>query len=497
MNINFINAFNQNFGGGNIKLVAEKNFFFFPSKEYFVFFNYSSKKMKSFDLGLKSLIINFDVQSNGKLAVILFHNNYMILLDIAKNRINSRVKFKNQCSTVKWSPLGKFFASSVANFIQIWKSPNNTDKKAVDIFLTYSLAVNCTQLLDFNWDQSGKNIITGGNDFIVRIFYLRNKSKSKTGFLLRHIEELHLVKFCGVKNEFWVLTRKNLVEKFRFSRQNAFNKSSKLRESASRLNIYSYQLKREIGLLTVSELKPESSSVIQGYSNGILVLFEIPNNKIKFSGKVKNGVCFCGYLTPFRKLDFFKVEISSVSASKDFKIILIGSYKDQKIIVLEKYKVITLLSQKQKNSNFTTISISPNNKMVCTGDSGGTLKIWSLNLGLVLLFFRNHFKKISRAIFMRKTSRFIISCSLDGVIKILDLKKSIIIKTLENIERPVKFEFFDLNYSNKLLISSCTNTSDIFIWSLISGNLKEILKNNNFNILTLKFLEKKKRDYFY
>ena len=298
------------------------------------------------------------------------------------------------------------------------------------------------------------------------------------------MNEIQVLKIFSTQKEFWVLNRKNILKKLKFSHK----KSDK---QVSFFNFYCCKLKKEVGLLTVTEIKPESSIIIQGYASGILVFFEIPEKRKQILKIFKKERYKTETLIPFKMLDLLKFQISSLCVSKNLEIILVGSYKNQKIVILNKFKPVTLLSSKNNVSKYTTISVSPNEKLVCTGDSEGTLQLWSLNSGISLVFFHNHYKCILKTIFIKKSSRFILSCSADGSLKIFDLKKLIIIKTLEKNVNFNRFELFDVNYSNKLLIGSCESNQQLHIWSLKTGNLIEIISNAKLTIISLQFLRKK------
>ena len=483
MDIKFLNSLGKYYKGSDIKLIENRAEFFFLSGGFLISFNYLNKKIKSFDFGLQTFITSFDIQQNNNHVLILSQNNYLMLVDLKLKKMKTKITFRNQCLKIKWSPIESFFALSVGNYVQIWKI-SFISKKFSHISLTNTFIINCRLVLDLDWDQSGKFLITGGDNGSIQIFRLRNKTKLNINWFLLHLKEIQVVKIYSTQMEIWVLNRKNILKKFKFFRK-------KLNNQQAFFNSYSCRLKKEYGLLTVSEIKPELSLIIQGYARGSLLFFEIPEKRKKFSKIFKKEKCRSEFLTPFKRLELLRIQISSLCFSKNLEIILIGSYKNQKVIILDKFKPITILSNRTRASKFTAVDVSPNEKLLCTGNSDGTLQIWSLNLGITLAIFHNHFKCILKTIFLKKTSRFILSCSADGSLKIFDLKKLIIIKTMENCAKSNGFEFVDINYSNKLAIGSCKTKQELHIWSLKTGNLKEVFSTANFKIVGLQFLGNK------
>ena len=491
MKLELLNIFGQSFKGGDIKIFPKDKTVFFSSGKFLIFFGILSKKMKTFDFGIKYPIISFDIQKKGQLLIIFYENKQVILFDLKIKKVKGKLSFKNQCLKVKWAPIGTFFATLIANVIQIWKLSSSKTKKFSSFFLCDILSANWGEIIDFNWDQKGKHVIVGSSDFLIRIFYLGNKSKTKICDILKSNDEISLIELCAIQNEVWCLTRKNILRRFSFFSKDFKNKNNNPLKNRFFDNFGSYLLKMENALLTKSIISTSTETVVQGYANGILVIFKIQQkNHIHFR-KIGSGFHSPSLIYPVKKLDFFKSQISSIFLCEESNIMLVGSYKQQKIFILNKLKPITILTPPKKNGHFTSLDISYNDRLFCTGNSTGILQIWSIKSGNSILFFRNHVKEITNILFLKKTSRFVLSCSIDGIVHLFDLKKLAIIRTMESIQSSNNLKHFDINFSNKLLVSSCKLSSSIFIWSIKTGNIKENLENTNFKVSKLKFLEKK------
>lgn len=488
----FLNSFGKNFKGGKIKFIEERNSLFFHSEELLFFISISKKKIKSFDFGYNVFIISFDIQIKGILVIILYENGHLVFFDIKKNKIVGRLTFKNQILKIKWSPFNQTFVCLTLNCIQIWQLRDFSSRKFYDFFLIYNFKIDCGKIYDLDWDKSGKHLILGGNDGTVRIFHLKKKGRARSCVFLKYEHEIQLIRFNINIQEFWTLTSKNILKKYKFLHKNLNYKTGKINKKKLDISEYSYILKQETGLIVTSELDPESNCVIQGYANGILTIFEIPSEKNNTFDNSRNKN-WRTLIYPYRRIEFFKVEISSISFSKNLDLILLGSRRHGKIFILNKLNLTTILTQNHSNSAFTSLAISHNDKLVCTGNSTGIIQLWSLNFGMSLMFFRNHFNAILKVVFLKKTSRFILSCSIDGIIKLFDLKKLSVIKIMETVKYVENFKFFDINYSNKLIVSSSDFSDNIYLWSLKTGNLKEIIPNGDLKIFDLRFDDKKNK----
>jgi len=121
MEFKLLNIIGKNFTGGSVKLIQEKEALFFSSSEYLISFNIFKKKLKTFDFGLKSFILSFDIQKNGSFAIILSENCCGLIFDLAVKKIKAKITFKNQYLKAKWSPNKNIFTVSSIKYLQIWK----------------------------------------------------------------------------------------------------------------------------------------------------------------------------------------------------------------------------------------------------------------------------------------------------------------------------------------------------------------------------------------
>jgi periodic tryptophan protein 2 len=83
-----------------------------------------------------------------------------------------------------------------------------------------------------------------------------------------------------------------------------------------------------------------------------------------------------------------------------------------------------------------------------------------------------------------------LTSSSDGTVKIYDLKKCTITKSLDSLFPIKNFDALGVDNSGSFVASACANTFLIFIWSLKNGLIIEILKNHKSFVCDL-FLHKK------
>jgi WD40 repeat protein len=110
---------------------------------------------------------------------------------------------------------------------------------------------------------------------------------------------------------------------------------------------------------------------------------------------------------------------------------------------------------------------------------------------LPLIKFQNHCKHVNRVCFFKNSSRLSISSSEDGTLKIYDIKQCLVIRTLNFPSEKNNFDAVDTSYSGFFVASACRKTCNIYIWSLKSGEIIEILKGHKQFISGLYFVEKK------
>jgi periodic tryptophan protein 2 len=447
--------------------------------------DFDKKKIQSFNIYLRSFILNFDLDKTARNLVVIDNSNLLLLIDLIEVKIKKKIILQGHSFCLKWSPMGKYLALNINKYIQIWKFSSNINISQSVFYLIRTHSTHYSDIRDIEWNFNGEYILSGGSDYIIKIFSFRKKNGFLEINLVKLKERIIALKFFSF-NKFLVLCKNNILYQWKID-----IKKTKLKEIIikfyARLN-FKIKFFFKDSLITSFFINFLSEILFLGKSNGNLALFILiePKKEKKISKKIyKNKIKKLGKICFFNS---FLFSINFFSVCKNNNYIAIGNLKKRKILVFDREKAKIIINVESNLNLFSSISISPNNKLIITGKINGEINIWSFKKGFCLMKFHNHTLIINRVSFFKNSSRLSISSSSDGTLKIYDLKKCLVIKALNYYSKVKEFEVLDINESNFLVASACKITFIICIWSLKSGRLIETLNGHISSVTNLFFI---------
>ena len=135
------------------------------------------------------------------------------------------------------------------------------------------------------------------------------------------------------------------------------------------------------------------------------------------------------------------------------------------ISFIMEYRYTELLSLlKGHESDVTSVAISPNGRIVVSGSSDNTIRVWEKRSGELLSILRGHEGNVT-SVAISSDGRQIISGSNDSSIKIWDMKSGKLISTLNGHTGSVYS--IDISFYGKTIISG-SNDNSVKIWSIDS-----------------------------
>lgn len=144
-----------------------------------------------------------------------------------------------------------------------------------------------------------------------------------------------------------------------------------------------------------------------------------------------------------------------------------------------------MLKQQGHYFDMNTLSYAPDGQTIATGGDDGKLKIWNSGSGFCFVTFSEHTASISQVEFA-KNGNVLFSASLDGTVRAFDMLRYRNFRTFTS-PTPVQFASLAVDPSGEIVAAGSTDSFEVYMWSVQTGKLLEILTGHEGPVTALAF----------
>ncbi|KAJ3141946.1 hypothetical protein HK100_005044 [Physocladia obscura] len=221
----------------------------------------------------------------------------------------------------------------------------------------------------------------------------------------------------------------------------------------------------------------ECISTLYKHTNEILGVAFSPDSKTLVSGSKDNLVNVWSVATGdcLSSLEGHTFWISSVAFSPSGLTFASASY-DKTINVWPANAKSTNIMEKHFG-NVTSVFISQDESIMCSGSTDNSVRIWSIETGDCLITLKSHIDWVND-VCLSSDNLLLVSASRDKTVKLWSLKSCKCLQTLQGHQDYVKTVRFS---SDNSLVISGSNDKSVKIWSVETGYcLKTLLSHEDF-----------------
>jgi len=210
-----------------------------------------------------------------------------------------------------------------------------------------------------------------------------------------------------------------------------------------------------------------SNLLIVGFSSGVFGLWEMPG----FSN--------------LHTLSVSQERITSVAVNRTGEWLAFGASKLGQLLVWEWQSESYVLKQQGHFFDMNALSYSSDAQHIATGGDDGKVKVWNTTSGFCFVTFTEHTAAVSCVDFA-KQGQVLFTASLDGTVRAYDLVRYRNFRTFTS-PSPVQFTSLAVDPSGEVVAAGSTDTFEIFIWSVQTGKLLDILAGHEGPVSALAF----------
>ena len=207
--------------------------------------------------------------------------------------------------------------------------------------------------------------------------------------------------------------------------------------------------------------------LVSAFSNGVFLLLSLPDVSLIHS------------------LAISEQAIESVCFNKSGDWIAFGCPDLGQLLVWEWQSETYVLKQQGHASSMNCLSYSPDGSLVATGGEDSKVKLWNTSTGFCFVTFSEHEATVTGVCFM-PNGKVVLSSSVDGTVRAFDMTRYRNFKTFTT-PRPVQLSCLSVDSSGDLIAAGGQDVFEIYLWSLTTGRLVDVLTGHEGPVASLSF----------
>ncbi|KAJ9692558.1 hypothetical protein PVL29_011551 [Vitis rotundifolia] len=465
-----------------------------------------------------SNIARIAVSPDGNFLLAVDDRNRCLFINLPRRIVLHRISFKKPVSAIRFSPDAALIAVATGKLLQIWRSPGfKKDFFAFELVRTFADCDDKVTALD--WSPDSNYVLAGSKDLTVRLFCLKKFDRELTAlnkpFLFLGHRDSIVGAFFGVDNKTnrvckaYTITRdcyifswgysdnEGKVEELggedsdppspgtpekgsdrdgkggleanvgmRVKKRKGFDYigGDLVEECGNLLHKGKWELLRKDNFsqapakLTTCDYHRGLDLVVVGFSNGVFGLYQMP--------------------------DFVCIHLLSISREKITTAVFndlgnwltFGCAKLGQLLVWEWRSESYILKQQGHYFDVNCLAYSPDSQLLATGADDNKVKVWTVSSGFCFVTFSEHTNAVTALHFM-SNNNCLLSASLDGTVRAWDLFRY---RNFRTFTTPSSRQFVSLasDQSGEVICAGTLDSFEIFVWSMKTGRLLDILSGH-------------------
>lgn len=440
-----------------------------------------SNRTTTFAFESRSDIQSIAVSNDSRLLVAVDVDGRSLLVNLKRGVVLYRFNFKKPVNVLKFSPDDKYLAVSHGRKVQIWFTPSTTREFAP--FVQYrTFTGHHNDILSIEWSHDSKFFVTASTDLTAQLHSIKPYPNFQRVTLAGHRDAVIAAYFSQDDQNIYTVAKdgavfiwawKPLVEDETSSEDEDEDdeKKENLIPAIAR-GVTWYSMKRHVLKMNYTDIvccsfHSKLNLLVVGFANGTFGIYEAPE------------------MNNIHTLSISQNEINTVAINQSGDWLAFASSKLGQLLVWEWKSETYVLKQQGHFFDLNVLDYSPDGQIVATGSDDNKLKLWNTTTGFCYVTFSQHTGPITGVKFTSNGSA-VLSASLDGTVRAFDLDRYKNFRVLST-PNPVQFISLALDPSGQIVCAGTLDPFSIFVWSLQTGRLTDVLSGHEGPVTSLSF----------
>ncbi|KAJ6487922.1 WD40-repeat-containing domain protein [Mycena sanguinolenta] len=476
-NYKFSNICGTVYRQGNILFTSDGNSLLSPVGNRVSVFDLVNNKSFTFPFENRKNISALALSPDGNVLISVDDDGRALLVNFRRGVILHHFNFHKPVKDIKFSPDGKYIAVTHGTQIQVWRTPNHLVREFAPFNLHRTYTGHHDEVLSIQWSPDSTCFITTSRDMTARLFTLNPVEGFRPKTFAGHKDAVLGAYFSSDSTTIYTVSRDGAV--FTWKAKDSDSDDDEPVASTSkgtsanivantRWGVHKRNYFNQTGTKVVcTTYHAPSNLLVVGFSSGIFGLWEMP----AFSN--------------IHTLSISQEKISSVAINPSGEWLAFGARKLGQLLVWEWQSESYILKQQGHFYDMNTLAYAPDGQTIATGGDDGKVKVWSTHSGFCFVTFTEHTAPISSVAFAKHGS-ILFSASLDGTVRAYDLVRYRNFRTFTS-PSPVQFSALAVDPSGEVVAAGSTDSFEVFMWSVQTGKLLDILTGHEGPISSLTF----------
>ncbi|KAJ2467377.1 U3 snoRNP protein [Coemansia sp. RSA 2322] len=459
---------------GNLVFTPDGNSILSPVGNRVTVFDLVNNKTETLGFENKRDIRRLALSPNGNLLLSVDELGQAQLVNFRKRTVLHYFNFKDKVRDIQFSPDGKYFAVGLGRNVEVWRSPGYT-REFAPFELHRRLSGHHDDITHISWSPDSRFFLTSAKDMTAKIFSVDPIEGFVSTTLTGHRSTVVGAWFAKDMRAIYTVSDDGAVCVRRFRprgvEENLVFGEFPRDEAGKQVSTVWFTEQRHYAMLSArvhsASFNQTTGLLVLGFASGVFGIWEMPEfNKI-------------------HSLSISRKKINTIAVNPTGEWLAFGSGKLGQLLVWEWKSETYVLKQQGHFYDMSCIAYSGDGQYVATGGDDAKLKVWNALSGYCFITFTEHTSAVT-AVHFTKGSQVVLSASLDGTVRAYDLVRYRNFRIFTS-PTPVQFNSLAVDPSGEIVCAGCQDSFEIYMWSMQTGKLLDVLSGHEGPISGLAF----------